>query len=134
MSGIETKVGRYVVRDGSAIVEDDATLDVWRAADLRAVIVVFNDAPSVGGAEMKFARKTLGLKQTEFARVLRVNEFTVSDWERGEREVPGYIQRLVYEVLCHYMRCGQSSIDEALQERPQPTSGTVFEVPQRMCG
>src|SRR5512133_18796 len=130
MSGVETKVGRYLVHDGSVTIEGDATLDVWQRVDLRAAIVVFNDAPSVGGPEMKHARKTLGLKQKEFARVLRVNEFTVSDWERGERVVPESIQRLVYEVLCHYKRCGRSSIDEALQERPQPKSGTVFEVPQ----
>jgi len=140
MTEIKTQVGRFAVRDSSCDLPVDAHGDVtlttgeWGAYDLRAAIVVFNDAPEVGGPEVKFARKTLGLKQKDFARVLRVNEFTVSDWERGAASVTPTVQRLIYEILRHVEHCGAEVLESALAERPKPPADGVLEVPKRMCG
>ena len=43
-------------------------------------------------ADLKSARKSLGLSQAEFARVMGVaSDRTVRKWEDGERDVPGYV-------------------------------------------
>lgn len=41
-------------------------------------------------AELKTARKTIGLSQAEFARVVHVkDDRTVRRWEAAERDIPG---------------------------------------------
>ena len=41
-------------------------------------------------AELKSARKTLGLSQADFARVVAVaSDRTVRRWEDAERDIPG---------------------------------------------
>jgi DNA-binding XRE family transcriptional regulator len=143
MTEIITQVGKYRVRDGSRLLDVDATgdttlsLEDWRGYDLRAAIAVFNEAPEVSGAELKFARKTLGLKQKEFARVLCVNEYTVSDWERGANPITGTMQRLVCEVLCHVKCEGYEILNQFLGDRPPAPADGVFEVPpikEAACG
>jgi DNA-binding transcriptional regulator YiaG len=133
MNEITTQVGRYKVLDGSVPLsfddqgEVDLTLAEWRAFDLRAAAVVFADAPEVGGAELKFARKTLGLKQRELARVLCVSEYTVSDWERDASPITGTIQRFIAEILAHVQRDGYGVLRKHLSDRP-PAASNTFEV------
>lgn len=38
--------------------------------------------------ELRARREALGLSQTEFAKILSTSQHTVSDWERGHREIP----------------------------------------------
>jgi DNA-binding transcriptional regulator YiaG len=139
MTEVITQVGKYQVRDTSRLLDVDASgeatlsLEDWRGYDLRAAITVFNDAPESGGPELKFARKTLGLKQKDFARILRVNEFTVSDWERGASPVTGTVQRLVCEILCHVENDGYVVLDQSLTTQAPPVNG-VYEVPRRAAG
>ena len=52
-------------------------------------------------AALKAARKSLGLSQAEFARLVRVaSDRTVRKWEDGERDIPGpvkVIMRIIAE-------------------------------------
>jgi DNA-binding transcriptional regulator YiaG len=135
MNKITTQVGRYKVVDGSAQLsfdehgEVDLTLAEWRAFDLRAATIVFSDAPEVGGAELKFARKTLGLKQRELARVLCVSEGIISDWERDVNRITGTVQRLVAEILADVQRDGYEVLRKHLSDRPPAPASNTFEVP-----
>lgn len=47
-------------------------------------------------ADLKSARKQLGLTQAEFARALRMRgdhaPDTIRKWERGALDVPGYVE------------------------------------------
>ena len=46
--------------------------------------------------DLKSARKTLGLSQAEFARVVGVaSDRTVRKWEDAERDIPGPVDVLV---------------------------------------
>ena len=60
-----------------------------REAQRRAALVVLNDADTVSGAVLKFARKTLGLKQSELAELLDYDLATVSRYENNAREPRG---------------------------------------------
>lgn len=145
MTDIVTQVGRYPVKDGSRVLDVDAngdfdlTLTEWCAYDLRAAIAVFSEAPDVAGPELKFARKTLDLKQKELAKVLCVSEYTVSDWERNAAPVTDTIRRLMYEILCHVEREGFEVLQQYLVERPpapavlEVRTGT-FDCPGRTPG
>lgn len=47
-------------------------------------------------AQLKSARKALGLSEAEFARAVGVaSDHTVSKWEDGERDIPGPVA-----ILC----------------------------------
>ncbi len=84
-----TRVGRYKVDDGSQFVPICANghveIDLKQLAEYerRAAVVVLSEAADVGGAEIRFARKALGLTQARLAALLDVAPETVSRWETG---------------------------------------------------
>jgi DNA-binding transcriptional regulator YiaG len=41
--------------------------------------------------ELKAWRKTYGISQDELATLLEVHVMSVSKWERGEHEIPGFL-------------------------------------------
>jgi DNA-binding transcriptional regulator YiaG len=51
----------------------------------RAATVFLKELDSVSGAELKFARKAIGLRQIDLARALSVEPETVCHWEASER-------------------------------------------------
>jgi YgiT-type zinc finger domain-containing protein len=105
-----TRVGKHQVIDRSVrrpvcnqCGEFTLSADTLRAVELRAALVAFTQAPCVTGAMLRFARKALGLMQTELAKRLGVTSETVSRWEREERLmelwVPLAVLGLVREQL-----------------------------------
>ena len=52
-------------------------------------------AGTLGGKEIRFLRKHLGLSQRTLGAVLGSNEETVSNWERGKSEIPPGADRLL---------------------------------------
>lgn len=88
------KVGGVTVTDGTSFRPTcpaghvpPFTFDEVLAFERRAVLAVLHDGRHVDGAVMRYARKTLGLKQTELALVLDVSAPTVSRWETGAEPV-----------------------------------------------
>jgi DNA-binding transcriptional regulator YiaG len=85
-----TRVGRYTVEDASQRVvvcsNGHPELDLNQLAEYqrRAAIVVLAEAETIGGAEIKLARKALGLTQERLAALLDVRQETVSRWETGQ--------------------------------------------------
>jgi DNA-binding transcriptional regulator YiaG len=84
-----TRVGRYKVDDGSQLVSvcanghAELTLEQMAEYERRAAVVVLSEVAEVGGAEIRFARKALGLTQARLAALLEVAPETVSRWETG---------------------------------------------------
>ena len=84
-----TRVGRYKVDDGSQIVpvcaKGHAEIDLEQLTEYerRASVVVLSEAAEIGGDEIRFARKALGLTQARLANLLDVAPETVSRWETG---------------------------------------------------
>jgi len=145
MTKISTKVGKYTVEDGSGTLhetpEGNFSLSSKQALgyERRAAHIVFCDAPKVGPAEMRFARKALALKQTELAKLLGVSAFTVSDWESSKGRITKQTQ-LAMRALLEQAKNGPAWPPEAWasaerqneQVHGSGVSGTfVIEVPPR---
>jgi DNA-binding transcriptional regulator YiaG len=109
-----TKVGRYTavddgccgfartMQDGTPILSAEGLSKLER----RAVITVLRDVQLVGGPELKFARKALGLRQTELAEHLGVAAETVSRWETGAEPFKRPVQLAVCELVETVERSG----------------------------
>ena len=82
-----TRVGRYKVDDGSKMLPTCAnghvelSLDELAEYERRASAVVLAEAADIGPAEIRFARKSLGLTQARLAALMQVAPETVSRWE-----------------------------------------------------
>jgi DNA-binding transcriptional regulator YiaG len=100
-----TVVGRYKVDDGSQRVavctngHPELDLDQLTEYARRASVVVLSEAGDIGGAEVKFARKSLGLTQAKLAALLGVRQETVSRWETGQEELGRTTQLAMLAVV-----------------------------------
>jgi DNA-binding transcriptional regulator YiaG len=94
-----TRVGRYKVDDDSQALpvcaNGHAEIDLTELAEYerRAAMVVLAQGADIGGDEIRFARKSLGITQARLARLLDVAPETVSRWETGS-EVMSRVSRL----------------------------------------
>lgn len=108
-----TKVGRWTVQDEKTVpvrtMKDGTPLlseEQLGVLELRAVITVFASVELVGGAELKFARRTMGLKQTDLAGHLGVTAETVSRWETETDPFKRPIQLALLKLLEEFQRTG----------------------------
>jgi DNA-binding transcriptional regulator YiaG len=136
MTEITTKVGRYKVTDASAIVPEapDGTVELTAVEALgyerRAAHVVFFEAKVVEGAELKFARKALALKQAELAKLLGVDACTVSHWE-GSQPIQRTTQLAIAALIDQALR-GPSWPPRAwIETKPTNARRGCFEVTGR---
>lgn len=106
----KTKVGRWTVIDGGVMpartLKDGTPVlsaEQLTALELRAANTVLREVELVSGAELRFARKALGLRQTELAEHLGVTPETVCRWETGadpfRRPVHLAVMALVESVI-----------------------------------
>ena len=86
-----TLVGCRKVTDVSAMVPQcdkcgavPLDLDALGSYERRAALAVMVETKDVGGPELRFARKALGLRQKDLARVLGCSPHQVSRWENSE--------------------------------------------------
>jgi DNA-binding transcriptional regulator YiaG len=109
-----TRVGRFRVRDRScnpsrALPDGTPLLSARQlsALERRAARTVLQQAELVTGAELKFARKALGLRQTELAEQLGVAPETVSRWENGTESFKRAVQLAILALLHQIDRRGE---------------------------
>jgi len=62
-------------------------------------------------ADLKAARKELGLNQTDLAKRLRTSRSSYVKWERGERPITGLLETAI-ELLLRQNRMHMQSIRE----------------------
>ena len=115
-----TKVGRFTVTDGSTIVlpnedgEIELTLDQLAGFERRAAKTVLLDAGQVNGAELKFARKAMGLRQQDLAQLLDCSVGTVSRWENDQEPIGKPIQLAVAQLVELVLRHGDNALQVVL--------------------
>ncbi len=109
----KTKVGRFVVTDNGVLVTDQMSdgspilsAEMVSMLERRATITVLRDVELVSGEELRFARKVLGLRQTELADQLGVAVETVSRWETGADAFKRPIQLAVCDLLAAVQETG----------------------------
>ena len=121
----ETRIGRYTVRDGglrATVTGTDGntglTDDELGILERRAAIAVLHDVPAIEGAELRDARKVLGLKQSELAKYLGVASETISRWETGAQSFDRPVQLAVLALLEHVHR--GETIEALMADSHQP--------------
>lgn len=84
------RVGGVNVTDGTGMVpqcrecsEPSLTLADLAGYERRAAAVVLRDGKHVSGTVIRYARKALGLRQTELATLLQCTPESLSRWETG---------------------------------------------------
>lgn len=95
---LATRVGEYTVLDGSMTRpvcancgEFTLSASALEKVELRAAVVAFTDAPRVTGSMVRFARKALGMTQSELAQRIGTSPESVSRWEREERPMEVWV-------------------------------------------
>jgi DNA-binding transcriptional regulator YiaG len=63
------------------------SLAVLAGYERRAAALVLRDGKHVNGTVIRYARKALGLRQTELAALLQCTSETLSRWENGAQQM-----------------------------------------------
>jgi DNA-binding XRE family transcriptional regulator len=71
----------------------------WGRLELQAASLVLSRSEGVGGSELRFARKALGLSQGDLGGLLGVALETVCRWETGEGDVSVVVRLAVLHLL-----------------------------------
>ena len=83
-----TKCGEYELSHGTLL-----------KSERRAALVVLTDVQGIDGAELRYARKALGLTQEKLANALGAASATVSRWETGALAIDRTVQLAVAQLL-----------------------------------
>ena len=101
----ETNVGRRLVTDGTAMAqqcEQCGTVDLdWNTLagfERHAARIVLLEATEVGGPELRFARKALGMRQADLAAALGSNVQQLSRYE-NEDQIEMWLRLAVVALL-----------------------------------
>jgi DNA-binding transcriptional regulator YiaG len=108
-----TKVGCWTVRDGGTLparyLKDGTPVlssEELGALEVRAALTVLTEVELVTGAELKFARKAMGLTQVDLSEHLGVNAETISRWETDAEPFKRTVQLAVLRLLDEVQRTG----------------------------
>ena len=100
-----TKVGGFTVTDGTGMVETcpacgevSLSSDELAGYERRAARLILTEGARVGGAVLRFARGSLGLRQRDLAAILRRNEQQISRDEHAD-ELPMDLRLAIAELL-----------------------------------
>ncbi|MDX2054030.1 MAG: helix-turn-helix domain-containing protein [Polyangiaceae bacterium] len=88
-------------------------------SELSAALVVFCEASKVDGGALKYARKALGLTQSELGRELGVESETVSRWETGKMP----ITRMVQVAMAGLLKGNKANTAQTLEPAPVSRTG-----------
>lgn len=90
----ETRVGNIMVLDDTRQAptcvkcdEPQLTLDDIEGYELRAAALILHNGTHVNGDVIRYARRALGLRQTELADMFQCTIETVSRWETGAAQM-----------------------------------------------
>jgi DNA-binding transcriptional regulator YiaG len=100
----------YVCPDCGA---SEVSLNALAGYERRAASTVLFDRPNAGGAVYKYARKALGLKQTDLAALMGCDSATLSRWENDASAMPR-AEQLALAGLLGGVECGAVDLEAAV--------------------
>ncbi len=131
-------VGAIKVIDGTGMAlqcqacgEPLLSLTALAGYERRAAALVLRDGKHVDGAVIRYARKALGLRQTQLAILLQCTPETLSRWETGAQQMKRAEQLALVALIEGVERDG---VDLKKQSAPKPDDGhgAVVELEVRM--
>lgn len=103
MTEMKLTVGRYEVLLRGRVERSGGTetIDADEVArlELDACIVVFSRVPLVSGAELRFARRALGLRLPDLSTLLGASSDTIERWEDGREPFERQTQLALLHLL-----------------------------------
>jgi len=131
-------VGKWRVTDGTGRVwqcskcgEPELSLRMLAGYQRRAAAIVLREANPIDGSVTRYARKALGLRQTDLAGLLGYAPETLSRWETGDAEMPRTAQLALIAILDGVELCGGDVDTFVERERSDRRSAREFEVPEQ---
>jgi DNA-binding XRE family transcriptional regulator len=101
------------------------TLDALCALELRAANFLFHgDLGLIGGAELRAARKMLGLRQVDLAERLEKRAETISRYETGADPIPVEFKLSLASLIARKLHHG----DEQLELNKSASQGGEFRI------
>ena len=122
-----TRVGRFTDIDTGRATETlsdgspGITSEELSRLERRAAITVLSEVEDIEGTELKFARKAMGLTQSELARTLGVTMETVCRWETGKEDFKRQTRLAVLRLLEELERTGEPPREKPERERTELT-------------
>lgn len=101
----------------------EVIIGIPRSQELDSLILqaLLNKPSSLAGNEIRFLRRSLGLKAVELGNALAVNEQQVSRWETGKRPMPAAADRLLRMLVAvEYALPAPDLTAIAHTQRPSP--------------
>ncbi len=121
-----TKIGRYRVEDASRPYTPGDTLTLRELAGYqrRAARTILRDVREVEPEVLRFARKAIGLTQTQLAELFSVTPETISRWETGKEPFKPAVQLALATLVDIAELEGGEDLGSRL-ERKRPIEGTI---------
>jgi DNA-binding transcriptional regulator YiaG len=125
------KIGRFEVSDTSESADANEAGEVLldgeqlERYERRALIAITERSTSIDGAVLSFARRSLGLRQVEFAALLDYSEFQISRMENGREKIPRALQLAVGNIVGQVHNEGDAAIERLRSKR---SAGRRFEI------
>lgn len=104
----ETEIGEIKVRLLGAVTREvcenceDATVEIPDLERLIKMVAVMRALLPfrLSGADVRLMRQSLNMNGRQFAEAMELQPETVSRWERGERGIGGYSEKLLRHNVC----------------------------------
>jgi DNA-binding transcriptional regulator YiaG len=125
------QVGKIKVSDKTAFArqcaecgEVDLSLKELAGYQRRAAAIVLREAPHIKGLHIRYARKALGVRQVDLARIIGCEAETLSRYENDTNPMPRATQLAIVAVLDEAERNGgnvQAMIDREVEDGARPS-------------
>jgi DNA-binding transcriptional regulator YiaG len=116
-------ISQFVVTDDSEHAQANEDGDVCLSYEQglryeqRALIAITTKAQSIDGAVLNFARRSLGMKQADFADLLGYSAYQVSRMENGHEKIHQSVQLSLLAALKARYEGGQAAVVELMHKQ-----------------
>ena len=120
--GIKVSINHVMAFVCAACGEMEMSTRLLAQLQRQAACLALSDIPTANGAMLRYARKSVGLRQVDLAKLLGIASETISRMENDAHPIDRTMKMAVIGVL-QLFECGASAAEVlANATKPQPTS------------